>query len=194
MSLLFPSLFDEVLFWAVILGGFAEHVWAVGRAAGLRQPVVKKDRSEPRLAALAAFLFLLPIPIAVGYARIGVLPSYLFYPGLVVWIVGLAITTWGVFVLGRLVLGFARVLSGHRVIQEGPYRLIRHPIYAGEILGWIDLGLALQSSAALLMILVASAIHYGNLIRVEERFLAVELGDEYVQYTKRTKRMIPFIL
>ena len=194
MSLLFPSLFDEVLFWVVILGGLAEHFWAVGRAGGLRQPVVKKDRNEPRLAPLATFLFLLPIPIAVGYARIGVLPSYLFYPGLLAWIVGLTITTWGVFVLGRFVLGFARILSGHRVIQEGPYRLIRHPIYAGEILGWIGLGLALQSWVALIMILVASAIHYGNLIRVEERFLAAELGDAYVQYIKRTKRIIPFIL
>jgi protein-S-isoprenylcysteine O-methyltransferase Ste14 len=194
MSLLFPSLFDEFLFWVVILGGFGEHVWVVWKAGGLRQTVVKKDRGEPRLAPLAALLFMLPIPIAVGYARIGVLPSYLLYPGLVVWIAGLAITSWGVLVLGGFVSGFARVVSGHHVIQEGPYRLIRHPIYAGEILGWIGLGLALQSWVALLLILVASAIHYSNLIRVEERFLAVELGDTYVQYTKRTKRIVPFIL
>jgi len=194
MSLLFPSLFDEVFFWVVILGGLVEHVWAVARAGGLRQPVVKKDKSEPRLAPLATFLFMLPIPIAVGYARIGVLSSYLFYPGLVVWIAGLAITSWGILVLGPFVLGFARVVSGHRVIQEGPYRLIRHPIYAGEILGGIGLGLALQSWVALLMILVASALHYSNLIRVEERFLAAEFGDEYVQYMKRTKRIIPFLL
>ncbi len=87
-----------------------------------------------------------------------------------------------------------QVVSGHRVIQEGPYRLIRHPIYAGEILSFIGLGLALQSWVALVTILVASAIFYANHIRVEERFLVAELGDEYVQYMKRTKRIIPFIL
>ena len=43
-------------------------------------------------------------------------------------------------------------------------------------------------------ILVTSALFYSNRILVEERFLAAELGDEYVQYMKRTKRIIPFIL
>jgi len=54
--------------------------------------------------------------------------------------------------------------------------------------------LALQSWVALLIILVAASVYYGNRIRVEERFLASELGDEYVQYIKSVKRIIPHIL
>lgn len=194
MSLLFPNLFDEVLFWVVFVGGFGALVWAIKQAGGYKVPDSKRDRTEPLLAIPSFFVGILVVPIVLGYARIGVLPSYLFYPGLLLWIVGFALYGWSVKFLGRFQSGFVRVIAGHRVIQEGPYRLIRHPLYASEILAWIGLGLALQSWVALLAILVTSAIFYSNRIRVEERFLVTELGDEYVQYMKRVKRIIPFIL
>ena len=55
------------------------------------------------------------------------------------------------------------------------------------------IGLALQSWAAILVLLVAIGFGYANRIRLEERFLVAELGDDYVEYCKRTKRIIPFI-
>jgi protein-S-isoprenylcysteine O-methyltransferase Ste14 len=67
-------------------------------------------------------------------------------------------------------------------------------VFAGEILSFIGLGLALQSWVALLIILIGASVFYGNRIRFEERFLASELGDEYVQYEKSVKRIIPHVL
>jgi protein-S-isoprenylcysteine O-methyltransferase Ste14 len=194
MSLLFPDWFDEVLFWSIFVGGFGGLVWAIKQAGGYKVPDSKRDRTEPLLAIPLFFVGILVVPIVLGYARIGVLPSYLFYPGLLLWIVGLALYAWSVRFLGRFQSGFVRVIAGHRVIQEGPYRLIRHPLYASELVAWIGLGLALQSWAALLAILATSAVFYANRIRVEERFLVAELGDDYIQYMKRTKRIIPFVL
>ena len=194
MSALFASLVDEVVFWVVFVGGFVALVWAIKRAGGYKVPDSKRDRTEPTLVIALFFVGILLVPIVIGYARIGVLPSYLLYPGLLLWILGFALYAWSVRFLGRFQSGFVRVVAGHRVIQEGPYRLIRHPLYASELVTWIGLGLALQSWVALLAILVTSALFYSNRILVEERFLAAELGDEYVQYMKRTKRIIPFIL
>jgi protein-S-isoprenylcysteine O-methyltransferase Ste14 len=67
-------------------------------------------------------------------------------------------------------------------------------MYTGQIVSFIGLGLAVQSWAAILVVLVASGIRYGIRIRVEERLLVSKLGNSYVQYMKRTKRLIPFIL
>jgi protein-S-isoprenylcysteine O-methyltransferase Ste14 len=195
MSALFPSRAEAVVFWFVVVGGLAWMILVIWRAGGSMQPDAKKDRSEPFVLAVGLlFAFTLVIPIVIGYARIGVLPRYLFYPGLAIWIVGLATYGWGVLVLGHFHSGFVRVVSGHRLIEKGPYRFVRHPLYASEILAWIGLGLALQSWVALLIIVMTSAIFYRNRIRIEERFLAAEIGDEYVQYMKRVKRIVPFIL
>src|SRR5437667_5185801 len=144
---------------------------------------------------LSLFLFgIIVIPILVGYARLGLLPSYLFYAGLVIMIVGFAIYYWGVLALGRFGSGFVRVIHDHKVIRNGPYRFVRHPVYASEILSFIGLSLALQSWVALLIILVTASVYYSNRIRTEEKFLTAELGDEYVQYMKNVKRIIPHLL
>lgn len=185
---------DEVLFWLVFLGGLLEFVLVIRRAGGYKEPYKKRDGTEPLIAIPLFFLFILGVPIVVGYLRIGLLPSYLFYPGLALWIVGFAIYGWGVLVLGRFQSAYVRVVSGHSVIQRGPSRFVRHPLYASEILAWIGLGLTLQSWVALLIILVTSAIFYSNRIHIEERFLVAEIGDEYVQYMKRVKRIIPYII
>ena len=194
MSAIFPSLFDEILFWVVIPGGLVFDVAVVKKARPANEPDKKRDTHEPAFLGPLSGLFLLPIPIIIGYARIGVLPSSLFYPGLIFWLVGGAIYGWGVLTLGRFYSRVVRIIPGHQVIQKGPYRFVRHPMYAGEILAFMGLGMALQSWVALLIILAAAGISFGYRIPVEERFLAAELGDEYVQYMKRVKRLIPYLV
>jgi protein-S-isoprenylcysteine O-methyltransferase Ste14 len=194
LSALFPSLLDEILFWVVFVGGLVGVRLPILRARGARQ-LDKKKATEPAVAMFSLFLFgIIVVPILVGYARVGVLPSYVFYPGLVIMIMGFAISYWGVLTLGHFWSGIVRVIPDHKVVQEGPYRFVRHPIYASEILSLIGLGLALQSWVALLIILIAEGAWYGNRIRIEEKFLTAELGDEYIQYMKSVKRIIPHIL
>jgi hypothetical protein len=119
MSVLFPSRAEAIVFWVVFVGGLVWVASVIWIAGGSRQPDAKKDRSEPFvLAATLLGLGALVIPILVGYARIGPLPSYLFYFGLAIWIVGLASYGWGVLVLGRFHSGFVRVVSGHRLIEK----------------------------------------------------------------------------
>ena len=79
-------------------------------------------------------------------------------------------------------------------MDNGPYKLIRHPSYTGGLLILIGLGLALQSWGAVLITLLILSLAYGYRIHVEEKLLVTELGDEYIDYMKRTKRLIPYIL
>ena len=193
MSALFSSLFDEILFWVVFVGGLVWHFFAILQVGGARQPVKKREK-EPLMVPFSLVLFTMIIPISVGYLRIGVLPNYLFYPGLVIMIAGFIVYYWAVLALGRFASGFVQVIPDHKVVQKGPYRFLRHPIYASEILSFVGLGLALQSWVALVVVLIGGGVFYGIHIRTEERFLTAELGDEYVQYMKNVKRIIPHIL
>ena len=62
-----------------------------------------------------------------------------------------------------------------------------------QIVAFIGLGLALQSWVALLVILIVAGSRIAYRIRIEEEFLSSELGDAYVNYMRRTKRLIPFV-
>ena len=193
MTPLFPSLFEEVLFWVTFLAGFIASVLPLARVK--KETPEKRDRSRSDSLVIGPlFLVILVVPTALGYARIGVLPDWLFYPGLAVLLIGAGFNIWAELTLGRFLNWQVQVLPDHNIVDKGPYRLIRHPMYTGQIVSFIGLGLAMQSWAAILVVLVASGIRYGIRIRVEERLLVSKLGNNYVQYMKRTKRLIPFIL
>ncbi len=79
---------------------------------------------------------------------------------------------------------------GHRVVETGPYRFVRHPMYSGAIMMLFNLPLALGSywaliPASLLTVMLLVRTHF------EDRMLHAEL-DGYRDYAKRTRyRVIP---
>ena len=81
----------------------------------------------------------------------------------------------------------------HRVIEAGPHRVIRHPEYTGSILTIVGLGVALRSLPGIAIVIVFFAAAYAYRIWIEERALVTDLGEAYVEYTKRTKRLIPLV-
>jgi protein-S-isoprenylcysteine O-methyltransferase Ste14 len=58
----------------------------------------------------------------------------------------------------------------------------------------LGIGIALQSWGGVLAIVVVSGLAIGYRIYIEEKVMVLELGDDYVQYMKRTKRLIPFVV
>jgi protein-S-isoprenylcysteine O-methyltransferase Ste14 len=71
---------------------------------------------------------------------------------------------------------------------------VRHPAYTGSLLTIVGLGFVLQSWGAVLVLIAFFGIAFGYRIHVEEGVLTSKLGDEYVAYVKRTKRLIPYVL
>jgi protein-S-isoprenylcysteine O-methyltransferase Ste14 len=96
--------------------------------------------------------------------------------------------------LGRFFSLTVRVAEDHRVVVKGPYRLVRHPSYAGVLITFIGLALAVQSWGALLVLLGVFSLSFGYRMRVEEKALLSELGEDYANYMKRTKRIIPYLI
>src|SRR5262249_44317244 len=113
--------------------------------------------------------------------------------GLVMFVAGGGLTTRADYTFGHYFSLEGQGPRDHTVGDTGPYRILRPPGYAGVLFGFTGLGLALQSWVAFILLLLVMAAAFTFRVRVEEKFLAAELGDEYVRYMARTKRVIPFV-
>ena len=83
------------------------------------------------------------------------------------------------------------VREQHRLITQGVYRHIRHPMYLALALYSIGQALVIPNWVAGPSNLIAFAILCALRIRAEERMMVEEFGDEYAAYSARTKRLIP---
>ena len=126
--------------------------------------------------------------------KIAMLPSWVFYPGILLIILGIILRQWSMAVLGRFFSAAVGTQEGQFVVENGPYKYIRHPSYTGILLIFIGVGLAFQSWGAIITIILLFTLAYGYRIHIEERILISELGEQYIEYKKRTKRLIPYIV
>ena len=134
------------------------------------------------LAAIACLAFL---PRAVFATEVTALLGL----ALMTW--GLLLRWWAVVHLGRFFTVNVAVASDHRVVDTGPYRLIRHPSYTGLLLTCLGVGLCFGNVASLLVIVLPILALALKRIRVEEAALASTLGEDYRAYMSHTKRLIP---
>jgi len=186
----------------LVLFDFAYFVWIAGEIFGavliprLRRrgaTRVRRDRGSGALVMVTVF-FSISIAFAFGYAGIGMLPDWVFYLGISLMFLGVLVRQYAIAILGRFFSLTVQIAEDHKVVEKGPYRLVRHPSYTGVLITFIGLALAVQSLGALLVLLVVFGISFGYRMHVEERTLLSELGQDYNSYMKRTRRLIPFII
>jgi protein-S-isoprenylcysteine O-methyltransferase Ste14 len=106
---------------------------------------------------------------------------------------GTLFTWWARIHLGRFWSNAITRKEGHRVIDTGPYGLVRHPIYTGLIAAMLATGVAVGTISAMLGA-VLIAIGLWQKARMEEGFLAQELGaDAYKSYARRVPMLVPLL-
>ena len=105
---------------------------------------------------------------------------------------GFAFTWWARVTLGALWSGDVSRKADHRVIDSGPYRLVRHPIYTGILVATYATAGQIGAPSTLAGIALATLAFWIK-ARLEERFLARELGEgAYGPYRRRTPMLVPF--
>lgn len=128
------------------------------------------------------------------WPNVGTLPdaSLVQFVGPVLWLTGMALAGWATQTLGRYMTVSIQVTEGHRLVQEGPYAWIRHPIYTGNVLAAAGLALLYLSPplAALALVILGLAAYRG---RIEDEFLRSPqaFGGRYEAYAARTGRFLP---
>jgi protein-S-isoprenylcysteine O-methyltransferase len=113
--------------------------------------------------------------------------------GVALFVAGLILRWWAIITLGRFFTVDVIIEKDHELVERGPFRVVRHPSYAGVLLAFVGLALSLRNWAAMLVILLPIGAAFIHRMNVEEDALSRALGPRYANYMKRTKRLVPFI-
>ena len=184
-------MYTTIAFWLAygLWGALALYVTVAGIGAK-RDTETHLGQSFVLLFALVAAFVLPHLPpfAFVNFAPINPLVTTV---GLVVTLAGMA-----VFVAGRQSLGrnWSQTVSakeGHELVESGPYRYIRHPMYSGGIVAAI--GCVLVAGGAFVFLLVFLVPVFLSRVVAEDRLMARQFPTEYPGYARRTKALIPFL-
>jgi protein-S-isoprenylcysteine O-methyltransferase Ste14 len=159
-----------------------------------RTHVATLDSWIYRLPILIGAIFLMPLTERVlGAAplyHVGTLGTYVLA---LVTVLGISFTWWARIHLGRFWSNAITHKEDHRIIDTGPYGMVRHPIYTGLIIAILATGIAVGTWTALLGALFICFGEWQK-ARMEEGFLSVELGQEaYRNYSRRVPMIVPFL-
>jgi protein-S-isoprenylcysteine O-methyltransferase Ste14 len=186
-----------VISWAVF-GRFSAATTATpsGRSSGRVSRWGTGGRGERLYSLVIALgmviLVLAPVTRAAG--RVWVNPPALDWALLLVMAGGIAWCWWARLHLGRLWSSSVTRKDGHHVVDTGPYRLVRHPMYTGFIVIYLGMALICATALALLAVPVMT-LGLWLKARVEEKFLIEELGAAvYGHYRARTPMLMPRVL
>jgi protein-S-isoprenylcysteine O-methyltransferase Ste14 len=106
-------------------------------------------------------------------------------------LLGSILFIWARRTLGRHYSGHVSLKKEQELVQSGPYRIIRHPAYAGYLFMALGLALGFSSLSGLvstLLILLPATVYR---IRVEDRLLAEHFGAQFEEYARKKERLLP---
>ena len=104
---------------------------------------------------------------------------------------GIAFAIWARINLGKNWGMPMSLKEKPELVTAGPYKFVRHPIYTGVILAMI--GSALVGGIIWIVVCLFFCVYFVSSAFVEEKIMEGEFKDEYLQYKKKTKMLIPFI-
>ncbi len=180
----------NTLCWAVFL-----IVWIV--AAFWTKPTAERHRSPTGLwvlVAVAAYLLL-------AQAGLHILPGRILWqytPALAaignsMTLGGLVIVIWARTTLGGNWSSQVALKEGHELVEAGPYRYVRHPIYSGILLMGSGTVVLMGRTLFVVGFAIVAAVLVMKL-RQEERLLTRHFGEAYERYKTRVKALVPFVL
>ena len=115
------------------------------------------------------------------------------WTGAVLVAAGLLFTVWARVHLGANWSGIVTVKRDHELVTSGPYAIVRHPIYTGLVLAFVGSAITLGEMRGPLAVAIVVASLWRKL-RLEERWMAEQFGDDYERYRGRVRALVPFVL
>jgi len=176
-----------------ILYGFFE-IFMSRRQQGKREISKSGDKGS---------IWLLTISISIGFwmsfivasTKIGRIYHWntFFIIGTILALIGLIIRVTSILTLKQQFTYTVTRIENHQLIETGLYKRIRHPGYLGQLIIFLGISTCLSNWLSILLMIIPVLMGYLNRITVEEKFMVEQMGQKYIDYQKRTKRLIPTI-
>jgi protein-S-isoprenylcysteine O-methyltransferase Ste14 len=111
--------------------------------------------------------------------------------GVVLYLMSVVLRRISIRTLGKFWSLQVEIRREHRLIREGPYRYVRHPIYSAIVLEVLSIPLTVNAWLTLLFAVVTHVPLVLLRMRLEEKALAEKLGDEYRRYQQEVGALLP---
>jgi protein-S-isoprenylcysteine O-methyltransferase len=107
---------------------------------------------------------------------------------------GVAVRVWAVKTLGQFFTFEIGIRGEHHIIDSGPYAWVRHPSYTGYFFMLLGTGFILGSWMYIMIVPLGALTFFAVRIPHEEAMLKAHFGQKYLEYSKSTKKIIPYII
>jgi protein-S-isoprenylcysteine O-methyltransferase Ste14 len=148
--------------------------------------------SPSRVLTLAAIVMIIASYWPIESALLWATPPTLAWAAFLLVVIGLGFTWAARLHLGPLWSSTSAPTEDHRIVDSGPYGIVRHPVYAGLLLAAMATAIErgrIEAVAGAAVLIAAISLR----AKLEERFLRRDLGDEaYASYRRRVPMLIPF--
>jgi protein-S-isoprenylcysteine O-methyltransferase Ste14 len=187
------------VYFALLVSAMAAHVFVLvpinpallaDRAGGMRQPGAKRwDIQLATLASLAYFTILIVAALDERWVWTGEVSLSLHLFGALLFITGWVFFLWAM-ACNPFFSESVRIHADHRVATQGPYRIVRHPGYFGNVIGCLGQPLLLGSWWAYIPAIL-TIIAFAVRTALEDKTLREELNG-YSDFSERVRyRLIP---
>jgi protein-S-isoprenylcysteine O-methyltransferase Ste14 len=150
------------------------------------------QRFEHLLPALCGFLLIFREGTGAPWLTRAIFPDnpVLMLACVLMTVLGLLFAVWARLALGSNWSGTVTIKANHQLIQSGPYRFIRHPIYTGMLAALLATAITQRLVTGLVGFAVVTFALYRK-ARREESFLAQEFGEAFVEHRQHTGMFLP---
>lgn len=146
------------------------------------------------IVTVGGYLLIFCISVRLGPLDRRIFPetSPTDYVGVALTLIGVLFAIWARVHLGGNWSGSVTVKKDHTLIRSGPYRIVRHPIYTGLLVGAVGGVITVGTIRGFLgVVLLVVVFRIKSLL--EERFMQGQFGSQYLSYKRDVKALVPFI-
>ena len=113
--------------------------------------------------------------------------------GAIATIAGMLFSVWARVVLGTNWSGRVTIKQDHELIRRGPYQIVRHPIYTGFLFALLGTSFVYGFARCFIGVLIVG-LGFWIKSKTEEQFMVQQFGEQYIQYRRQVRALIPYIL
>lgn len=115
------------------------------------------------------------------------------YFGLALILTGIILRSVVINSLGKYFTVDVTIRQGHQLKKDGFYKFLRHPSYSASLLSFVGFGISLNNWISLIIVVASILFAFIRRINIEEKALTEHFGEEYIDYKKKTYRIVPFV-
>ena len=173
--------------------------WGLLFLIAMLAQILFANKSKRKAGLIANLLVIIPFVVVLGLFYLERYFGSVYMSTPVTWIAGATLVGLGTvgYIISHFYLRsnwslFASIKEGQKLITNGPYRLVRHPMYSSMTVIVLGSGLLISNSLILLFTPVVIIVYYIR-SKKEETLLRAEF-PEYNEYSRKTKMLIPGII